>query len=92
MIKQEAIKAVSKHLDISEEDVRAVVNRFLYECNSALLRGENVKIVEFGTFKIWTHKPKNVFHPLRRKMFRWKGKRTVKFMISRKVEERLNAK
>ncbi len=60
MVKSELINAVSVRAKCSTATATAVLDAYMKEIKSQILRGNNVTAKGFGTFKIVTRKPKVV--------------------------------
>ncbi len=52
MTKPEVIEALSYHIDIGINEPRDIVNTILNHVSNALIRGDEIQLRGFGTFKI----------------------------------------
>lgn len=68
MTKTELISAVADKAGITKKDADVAVNAILASISDALVGGEKVSIVGFGTFEVRDRKEKQVINPQTKKM------------------------
>ncbi len=68
MTKTELISAVANKAGITKKDADVAVNAILASISDALVGGEKVSIVGFGTFEVRDRKEKQVINPQTKKM------------------------
>lgn len=63
MTKTELIGAVAEKTGMTKKDSDAFINAFVQSITNALVSGEKVSIVGFGTFEVRDRKEKQVINP-----------------------------
>ncbi|MBO5164148.1 MAG: HU family DNA-binding protein [Ruminococcus sp.] len=63
MTKTELISAVAEKTDSTKKDAEAAVNAIVSAITEALVEGDKVSIVGFGTFEVRDRKEKQVINP-----------------------------
>ncbi len=63
MTKTELISAVAEKTDSTKKDAEAAVNAIVSTITDALVEGDKVSIVGFGTFEVRNRKEKQVINP-----------------------------
>lgn len=63
MTKSELINAVAAKTDTTKKNAEAAVNAMLEAVTEALVSGEKVSLVGFGTFEVRDRKEKQVINP-----------------------------
>ena len=67
MTKSELIAAVASKTDSTKKNAEAAVNAMLEAITGALVNGDKVSIVGFGTFEVRDRKEKQVINPQTKK-------------------------
>ena len=67
MTKSELIAAVASKTDSTKKNAEAAVNAMLEAVTEALVNGDKVSIVGFGTFEVRDRKEKTVINPQTKK-------------------------
>ena len=68
MTKSELIAAVASKTDSTKKNAEAAVNAMIEAVTEALVNGDKVSIVGFGTFEVRDRKEKTVINPQTKKM------------------------
>ena len=68
MTKTELISSVAQKADLTKKDAETAVNAILSSITDALVGGEKVSIVGFGTFEVRDRKEKQVINPQTKQM------------------------
>ena len=79
MNKTELVKAVSEKADITLKQAVTVVDAVLDSIKEALQKGEEVRLIGFGTFKIVTRKERQGVNPKTGEKITIPSKKIVKF-------------
>ena len=69
MNKAELIASMAEKSGLTKKDAEKAVNAFMESVNDALVKGEKVQLVGFGTFEVKTRKERKDATPRPRK--RW---------------------
>ena len=64
MTKTELISSVAQKADLTKKDAETAVNAILSSITDALVGGEKVSIVGFGTFEVRDRKEKHLMSPV----------------------------
>lgn len=70
------------------EDIVGVTLKLIAE---ALLKGENVKLTDFGTFECKDRKERQGTNPKTGELIKIPAKKAVSFKLAKKLKEKLNA-
>lgn len=76
---------------LSQKRSNEIVNTLFETVKAALSRGEDVRIVRFGTFQVKFRWARRGTHPRTGKPLILKSTRTVRFRASRKLRDKLNS-
>ena len=68
MTKTELVSVVAEKTGLTKKDSDAFVNAFVASVTDALVAGDKVSIVGFGTFEVRDRKEKQVINPQTKKM------------------------
>ena len=63
MNKKELIEAVAEQADLPRSKAEMVINAFLHSIREALVRGESVQLIGFGTFGVDTRSARKGCNP-----------------------------
>lgn len=77
---------------IDKDEAKIDVEAFLELVTEFLKKGETIKFMNVGSFSILDRKPRVISNPATRERMTIYPKKTVKFIPSKKVQERLNLK
>lgn len=86
MKKNEFFEQAKKDLNMSDKQYHEVVNRIFDSISEALIKGENVKIRGFGTFKITNYKARNGRNPKTGQNIRIPSKRVIKLNVAKDLK------
>lgn len=90
MNKAEIINVIAEKGDLSRVDVEFIVDEFLSCIESALIKGEDVKIASFGVFTKKDRASRNGVNPSTGKPIKIDACSTAGFKPSKILKEKLN--
>jgi len=90
MNKQDLVKELSQTLDMSQKEVRMILDAYMEEIVLILEEGQQYKQTGFGTFKTVLSKERVSYNPALKKKMRLPVKKKIKFRPSKKLKERIN--
>jgi DNA-binding protein HU-beta len=84
--KTDLVKSVSESLNMTQKDVKLIIDEVFSQISETLLKGEPVAIRGFGKFEVSIRKPR-IARDIRRSMeIKIPSRRTVKFRISKELK------
>lgn len=86
MKKTDIFEQTKKDLNMSDKQYHEVVNRIFNSISESLIKGENVKIRGFGTFKITNYKARNGRNPKTGQSIRIPAKRVIKLNVAKDLK------
>lgn len=92
MNKGQLIVQIAEWSDITLVEAEEVLNNTINIIKNQLFRGHEVKIKDFGTFKVRTHKPRKFHNPKTLKSMKLPATKRLKFLTSEKFVKSLNGK
>lgn len=92
MSKKDLIDAVAKSCDLTKEKATEVIDATLDHVKNTLNGGGEVRLPDFGTFKITDRKAREGRNPLTGKTIQIPASRAPKFTVAKGFKELLNAK
>lgn len=87
MKKQELVSRVATRAGLRKKDVEAVLDAFVEVVKEALKRGESVRLVGFGTFKIQERKGRRGINPRTRETIQIQPRKVPVFRASPKFRD-----
>jgi len=90
MTRKELAQAIADRLGYPLSSCADIVDSSLAAIKQALLAGESVKLVHFGTFSLRDKRPRQGRNPRTGESITIVERRTVSFRASRKLRERVN--
>jgi DNA-binding protein HU-beta len=90
MTKSQIIDAVAKKADLKKKDAEAAVNATLEAITDALVEGEKVQVVGFGTFEVKGRAARTGINPRTKKAIKIKASKTLSFKAGKAMKELLN--
>jgi DNA-binding protein HU-beta len=90
MSKKDLIDAVAKDAELTKEKAGVAVDAVLEHIRSSMRRGEEVRIPDFGTFKVASRKAREGRNPATGATIKIPASRVPKFSPSKGLKEQLN--
>jgi DNA-binding protein HU-beta len=90
MSKQDLIDAVATTCDITKDKAKIAVETMLDHITGAMRNGTEVRISDFGTFKVASRKAREGRNPATGKTIQIPASRVPKFAPAKKLKEQLN--
>ncbi len=91
LTRKDLAEAVANRLGYPQSSCADIVDSFLDTMKNALLDGETVKLVHYGTFTIREKSPRRGRNPRTGESITIKERQTVSFRPSKKLREQINA-
>lgn len=92
MNKTNLIEKVTKETGLKKKDVEAVVNAAFAGIEEAILAGDKVQIVGFGTFDVKDRPARTGINPATRKAITIPASKRLSFTTGKTLKTKLNAK
>lgn len=92
LTRRELAEVLSDKLGFSQSNCAQIVDSFIAAMKRALLNGEEIKLVHFGTFTVREKAPRKGRNPRTGETITIKKRNTVSFRASKKLRERINRK
>lgn len=86
MKKNEVFEKAKKELNMSDKQYHEVFSKIFDSISKSLIKGEEVKIRGFGTFKITNYKARNGRNPKTGENIRIPAKRVIKLNVSKDLK------
>jgi len=90
MSKKDLIDAVAKECELTKEKATAAVEAVLEHIRSAMQKGEEVRIPDFGTFKVAKREAREGRNPATGAMIKIPASRVAKFTPAKGLKDALN--
>jgi DNA-binding protein HU-beta len=90
MSKQALIDAVAEKCELTKDKARAAVEAVMEQIADAMKAGQDVRIPDFGTFKVAKRKAREGINPLTKAPIKIPASNVPKFTPAKKLKERLN--
>lgn len=90
LTRKELTERLSNQLGYSQSSCALIVDSFLENMKQALLNGEEIKLVRFGTFSIRDKSPRKGRNPRTGETLTIKKRQAVTFRPSKQLRERVN--
>ncbi|MTI12836.1 HU family DNA-binding protein [Sansalvadorimonas verongulae] len=91
MNKKELIEAVAEQADLPKSKAELAVNAFLHATQDALVRGESVQLIGFGTFAVADRAARKGRNPQTGQEIEIPASRVPQFKAGAKLKESVNA-
>lgn len=91
MNKTELIEVVAKEADLKKKDAEAAVSAVIAAIENALVAGEKVQLVGFGTFEVKSTAAKTGINPQTMEKIQIPAKNAVKFSAGKALKDKVNA-
>ena len=90
MTKTELVSVVAEKTGLTKKDSDAFVNAFVASVTDALVAGDKVSIVGFGTFEVRDRKEKQVINPQTKKMMTAPASKAPAFKAGQTLKNAVN--
>lgn len=90
MTKTELVSVVAEKTGLTKKDSDAFVNAFVASVTDALVAGDKVSIVGFGTFEVRDRKEKQVINPQTKKMMTAPASKAPAFKAGQALKNAVN--
>lgn len=90
MSKKDLIDAVAKEADLTKEKAGVAVDAVLEHIKSTMKKGDEVRIPDFGTFKVAKRKAREGRNPATGQTIQIPASRVAKFTPSKGLKDALN--
>ncbi|CPR20907.1 HU, DNA-binding transcriptional regulator, beta subunit (modular protein) [Candidatus Filomicrobium marinum] len=90
MSKKDLIDAIAKECDLTKEKAGSAVDAMLSHIKSSMKKGEEVRIPDFGTFKVTKRAARDGRNPLTGETIKIKASKVAKFTPSKGLKDLLN--
>jgi integration host factor subunit alpha len=91
LTRKDLAEAIASRLGYPQSSCADIVDSFLDTMKKALLEGESIKLVHYGTFTIRDKSPRRGRNPRTGESITIKERQTVNFRPSKKLREQINA-
>lgn len=91
LTRKDLAEAIAGRLGYPQSSCADIVDSFLDTMKQALLEGESIKLVHYGTFTIRDKSPRRGRNPRTGESITIKERQTVNFRPSKKLREQINA-
>jgi len=92
MSKKDLIDAVATSCDLTKEKAGSVVDAFIEHIRSTLKNGGEIRMPDFGTFKVVDRKAREGRNPMTGKTIQIPASKVAKFAPAKGLKETLNNK
>ncbi|MBQ3040994.1 MAG: HU family DNA-binding protein [Clostridia bacterium] len=90
MNKTDLIEKVAQVADLKKKEAEAAVAAVLGAIEDALVAGDKVQIIGFGTFEVKTTAAKTGINPQTKEKIQIPAKKTVKFSAGKALKDKVN--
>lgn len=91
MTKADLINAVAVKAEITKKDADKAVTAVIASIEEALVKGEKVQLVGFGTFEVRDRKAKEAINPATKQKIKVPAKKAPAFKAGKALKEAVNA-
>ncbi|MDY6084820.1 MAG: HU family DNA-binding protein [Dialister sp.] len=92
MNKTELITSVAQEAEITKKDAEKAVKAVLNVISQALIKGDKVQLIGFGTFEVRQRKARIGHNPSTQKEIKIPASKTPAFRVSKQLKEKVNEK
>ena len=92
MTKADLINAVAAKAEITKKDADKAVSAVISSIEEALVKGEKVQLVGFGTFEVRDRKAKEAINPATKQKIKVPAKKAPAFKAGKALKEAVNTK
>ena len=91
MNKTELIEIVAKEANLKKKDAEAAVSAVLYAIEKALIDGDKVQLIGFGTFEVKGRSAKSGRNPATGETIQIAASKQIKFSAGKTLKDKVNA-
>ena len=91
MTKKEFVNAFAEKGGLKIKDSEKLVNAFLETVEDALVKGEGVRFIGFGTWEVKERSAREVMNPQTKKKIKIEAKKVVKFKVRKPLADKVGA-
>jgi DNA-binding protein HU-beta len=91
MNKTDLIEVVAKEADLKKKDAEIAVSAVIAAIENALVAGDKVSLVGFGTFEVKATAAKTGINPQTKEKIQIPAKKAVKFSVGKALKDKVNA-
>ena len=91
MNKTELIEIVAKEANLKKKDAEAAVSAVLYAIEKALIDGDKVQLIGFGTFEVKGRAAKSGRNPATGEAIQIAASKQIKFSAGKTLKDKVNA-
>jgi DNA-binding protein HU-beta len=91
MNKTDLIEVVAKEADLKKKDAEIAVSAVIAVIEDALVAGDKVSLVGFGTFEVKATAAKTGINPQTKEKIQIPAKKAVKFSVGKALKDKVNA-
>ena len=92
MNKTELIAAVAQEAEMTKKDAEKAVKAVLDVVSNALVKGDKVQLIGFGTFEVLQRKARVGHNPSPQAEIKIPASKTPAFRVSKQLKEKVNVK
>lgn len=92
MNKTELISAVAQETGMTKKDAEKAVKAFIDVVSGALVKGDKVQLIGFGTFEVRQRKAREGHNPATQQVIKIPASKTPAFRVSKQLKEKVNVK
>ena len=89
MTKKEFVNAFAEKGELKIKDSERLVNAFLETIEEALLKGDGVRFIGFGSWEVKERSAREVKNPQTGKMIKVEAKKVVKFKVRKPLANKI---
>ena len=90
MTKQDLIDAVASACSITKDNAKVAVDTMLDHIKASMKKGEDVRLPDFGTFKVTKRKARDGINPLTKAPLKIPASNVAKFTPAKGLKDMLN--
>ena len=92
MNKTELISAVAQEAGMTKKDAEKAVKAVIDSISDALVKGDKVQLIGFGTFEVRQRKAREGHNPSTQETIKIPASKTPAFRVSKQLKQKVNAK
>ena len=92
MNKSELVDAIAQDTGLSKKDSEAALKSFVENVSNALVKGESVQLIGFGTFSVSERAARSGRNPLSGETITIAASKNAKFKAGKALKDRINKK
>lgn len=90
MNRTELVAAMAENAGLSKKDADKALKAFVEEVEKALVKGDKVQLVGFGTFEVSKRAARTGLNPLTKEKIKIKASKAPKFKAGKALKDKLN--